>query len=984
LLVGLPVFAQGTTGNLIGNVTTDGNGLPGVTITISSPALQGTRTTVSGDSGGFSFPSIPPGTYAVTFELSGLQTVSKTVRVTLAQTSRADAELKPAAVSEAITVTASAPAALETTEVSTNFTGAQIAELPTLNRTIATAALISPGVNDAGPNKQIAISGAQSFDNLFLVNGVVVNENLRGQPHALFIEDAIQETTVLSGGGISAEYGRFTGGVVSTITKSGGNEFSGSLRDSLRNDTWKSKTALVGESDHIDDINSVYEGTLGGRIIRDRLWFFTAGRKEKTQLSNQTVGTLIPFSQGTDQRRMEFKLTGQITPKHSLVGSYLDVSTKETNNIFGNVVDTRSFTDRELPNTLKALHYNGLFTDNLLVEGQYSQMNFAFVGGGAMTHDRIEGTLLRDTATSRRMWSPTFCGICKDKERNNKSSLAKASYFLSTRATGQHNLTGGWEDFHQLRIEDNYQSGSNYRLWGDFIYVGQDVYFHANPKNSQVAFHPLLEESKGSDFQVSSLFVNDKWDLNSHFNFNIGLRYDQSKGKNQSKVTTVDDSAFSPRLGMTYDVKGDGHHRFTASYSKYASKVDQGPGDATSFGGRYASYYWDYRGPEINAPGTPTAQLVPTPQVIAQMFAWFDAQGGVNNTALINYVSFPGYTSRIGENLTAPNMDEYSVGYGAQLGSRGFVRADLIHRKWNNFYVLRRDLTTGVVHLPAPSTASVNQGVIETANGDLERNYNGIQTQFQYRILPQLNFGGNYTWSKLRGNIEGEQFNNATVLAGCNGTASVPGTDSGLCAPEYQDFEQNHPVGYLSADMRHRATMWLQYDLPTPVGKFNFSVLEKYHSGLPYSAAAAIDVRKGAANGPADGVVNPGYITAPSRVWYYFGERGGFRVDDITSTDVAINYSTPLFKGVGFFIQTDLINAFNESGVEYPATARGNVVDQTVLVRRTKSSLVAFNPFTTTPVEGVNYEYGPNFGKATNRDAYQDPREYRVSVGLRF
>ena len=141
---------------------------------------------------------------------------------------------------EAITVTAAAPAALETNEVSTNFTSEQLAELPTLNRNIAAAALLAPGVNDAGPNNQITISGALSFDNLFLVNGVVVNENLRGQPHNLFIEDAIQETTVQTAG-ISAEYGRFTGGVVNAITKSGGNDFTGSFRDSLQNDDWTAK-----------------------------------------------------------------------------------------------------------------------------------------------------------------------------------------------------------------------------------------------------------------------------------------------------------------------------------------------------------------------------------------------------------------------------------------------------------------------------------------------------------------------------------------------------------------------------------------------------------------------------------------------------------------------------------------------------------------------------------------------------------------------
>src|ERR1051326_6938199 len=164
LLIGCAALAPGTSGSLVGTVTSSDAGLPGVTVTLSSPALQGTRTTVTGEGGSNKFFGLPPGDYSVQFELEGMQKVTKKTRVTLTQTSREDADLKQAAVTEAITVTASAPAALETTEVTTTFTSETIAELPTLNRTIATAALLAPGVNDGGPNNQIVISGAQSFD----------------------------------------------------------------------------------------------------------------------------------------------------------------------------------------------------------------------------------------------------------------------------------------------------------------------------------------------------------------------------------------------------------------------------------------------------------------------------------------------------------------------------------------------------------------------------------------------------------------------------------------------------------------------------------------------------------------------------------------------------------------------------------------------------------------------------------------------------
>src|SRR5438309_1683932 len=153
----------------------------------------------------------------------------------------------------------------------------------TLNGSVTSEGKPLPGVTDTGPNNQIVIHGAQSFDNLYLVNGVVVNENVRGQPQAAVIEDAIQETTLLTGG-VSAEFGRFTGGVVSTITKSGGNDFSGSLRDNLTNPSWTKKSDFAAQVANLDELNHQYEGTLGGRMIRDRLWFFTAGRYQKTNL----------------------------------------------------------------------------------------------------------------------------------------------------------------------------------------------------------------------------------------------------------------------------------------------------------------------------------------------------------------------------------------------------------------------------------------------------------------------------------------------------------------------------------------------------------------------------------------------------------------------------------------------------------------------------------------------------------------------------
>src|SRR4029077_2161418 len=128
--------------------------------------------------------------------------------------------------------------------VGTRFDQDLMAMLPT-NRDISSPLLMAPGVHPSGPGGAYSISGATSFESLFMVNGVTVNDNVRGQPNSLYIEDAIQETTVATAG-VSAEFGRFSGGVINVVTKSGGNLCSGSLRDSLANDNWRALTSLPG------------------------------------------------------------------------------------------------------------------------------------------------------------------------------------------------------------------------------------------------------------------------------------------------------------------------------------------------------------------------------------------------------------------------------------------------------------------------------------------------------------------------------------------------------------------------------------------------------------------------------------------------------------------------------------------------------------------------------------------------------------------
>src|SRR6185295_5574841 len=337
LLVALPAFAQGVpTGTLSGLVTANnGQAQPGVTVTVSSPALQGTRTAVTGNSGGYNIPLLPPGDYKLAFEREGFQKAERTIKISAAQASTVDVDMAVAGLTEEIKVVANSETISATPTASSTYSKQFIEDLP-IQRNITDTVLMTPGVNNTGPGSSITIAGSQSYESLYLVNGVVVNENLRGQPFALFIEDAIEETTT-SVSGISAEYGRLAGGVVNTVTKSGGNEIHGSFRDSLTNDKWTAPTALTAQHSRIDKNNPRYEGTLGGWILKDRLWYFAAGRQLYTDVSAQTALTKIPYPNFVDEQREEGKLTISPFEGQRIIASYININHSEAN-VFGTVL----------------------------------------------------------------------------------------------------------------------------------------------------------------------------------------------------------------------------------------------------------------------------------------------------------------------------------------------------------------------------------------------------------------------------------------------------------------------------------------------------------------------------------------------------------------------------------------------------------------------------------------------------------------------
>ncbi len=906
-----------------------------------------------------------------------------------AQTTISDIEMVLGEMSDEIVVSGNISVISQTNTGSVTLIQDEVEQLP-IARNLVQTTLLTPGVSDTGPGSRtstndqagnVRIAGAMSFENLWLVNGVSVNENIRGQSLPLFIEDAIAETTTMVSG-VSAEYGRFTGGVVNAITKSGGNNFSGSLRVNLVNDDWAAKTPLSG--DRVDDIGQIYEGTLGGFVLKDHLWFFAAARDFEINGSSQTRGGVLglTFPTGDSETRLEGKLTVTPHPSHTVIGTYLDLERTRQNTSFGTFLDLDSLNpQREDPQEFKSINYTGILSENFFVEGQYSERDFIIGIGSGGVPDLIEGTLMRRRGTGHRYHAPTFCGSCEDEIRNNEDLLLKGSYFLTSGNAGTHDLVFGYDTFDDIRFVINHQTGSDFTVYSSDILVGSDNTIFPVVGNSGtpglrtpwIRFFDVFNEdiATPTGFTTNSYYVNDSWNLNDRWSFNLGVRYDENDGTNSAGALVTDDSKVSPRLGLSWDTKGDGDLVVNASLGTYVAGIANGRANSTSSGGAIGSFIWNYDGPAINTdPGCLAAgTCTSTEDALRIIFDWYQSLGGSTvSTSLIDpnapinafniQAAIPGSTSVIRGGLKSPAADEYTIGINKRLGDRGSVRADVVYREWNDFYSNNTTVANGTV----PTSAGLRDLTLVGNFGDsvLTREYLGLHTQARYRVSDKLRLAGSYTLSQLEGNINGETRN------------SGPVPSSPFSYPQYNDPSFAFPVGDLQGDQRHRLKAWAIYDIfNTDHNSLSVSLLQTYTSGTPYGAVGSVDARPF--------VTNPGFAQPPTTVTYFYTTRDAFHTDDITRTDLSFNYAftwNAFGESFEVFIQPEILNLFDEQGVIDVNTDITDSTDTNVLA--------AFNPFTETPVEGVNWTRGDNFGQPVDEFDYQTPRTYRLSIGFRF
>ena len=681
-------------------VDSQGLSLPGVTVTVGSPSLHGTRTAVTDINGNYALPQLPPGSYSVVFEFSGFCAVEEIATVPLGGEVGVNAVMAPAGVTETVQVVSVVPAEIQTPETASNMASDEVNALP-MGRTPFAIAAIQPGLNTNTPNAgQLAINGSFAYDNVYLVDGVDTNDNLFGTSNALYVADAIEETQVLTSG-ISAEYGRFSGGVINVITKSGGNAFSGSWRTNYDKPTWEGLNPyeVENEVEREDVLNQTHEATLGGPLARDRLWFFSSFRRARTTDSDSFGQTGISYSERDNNDRHQIKLTATLAPGHTLSGQYMRNQTARfASPTFGFSITPDTQNDATRPNDLFVTTYRGSVSRNVFAEAQVSQKRFGFRGGGGDQTAIGHSPFITLTQELGHYNAPYF-DATDPEDRNNLQVTGNVTWYRGTESLGSHNVKVGFESYRSTRTGGNSQSSTGYVFDADYKVDENGDPVLVNNRLIPVfsTFESLIEhwiQSRGSrvDINTTSFFLNDTWALNDHLSFNLGVRGELvSSEATPGDITTVDTRAIVPRLAASYDPLGDGRYSIQATYSHYSGKYSEAQFAENTNVGNPSLLYGYYVGPPHECQGLPTATAGDCP--------------GLDQANYVTFLGrFPTQNVFTDERLNSPVTEEFTLSSGATLWTRGYFQATYVRRRARSFVENYQDLTTGTTTLTDPVT----------------------------------------------------------------------------------------------------------------------------------------------------------------------------------------------------------------------------------------------------------------------------------------
>jgi hypothetical protein len=948
LLQATMVLAQGVQTGTIRGVVRDSQGLvaPGVSLAVTSPALQGSRLLTTGPDGGYTLRALPPGSYAVTFSRAGFATVTQSFAVTVGLEIESNVTLQPADRAESVQVSAEMPSVVPAPSAGAHYSQQEVEQLP-VARTLSSIAELSPGLSNVTPNAgQVAVNGAFAFDTIFLVNGVDVDDNLLGSPFNLFIEDAVQEVQTLTSG-ISAEYGRFTGGVVNAVTRSGGNTLSGDWRVNFSNPSWSTETPFERSKAvvHPGALGKSYEGIFGGPIALDRLWVFGAGRWEDVTSATAFPRTGLANTEVDKNRRGELKLTGTVAPGQTLQGGYVNNSTRMVNrpSIPSLSIDPFTNAPATLPNSSFFTNYKGIVNGRWLAEAQYSERRWTRDAGGTSTA-AVESPFL-NLAGNAQYNAPYFDASDLEGRNNRQLTGSLASGF---QAAGRHDMKGGYEWFRSQRTGGGSQSATNLVFHADYATDANGLPLYDSTSHLLPVFTPgssLVEiyaplRNIALNIDTQSLYVQDHWSINSRWAADLGTRFEHVTSAATGGITGINHATVVPRLATSFDVNGSGKYVAHATYGQYAGRYNENQIAGNTNVGNPDETIGVYVGPEGSgrsfAPG-------------------FDPQNYLTVAGI-----FPTANVSLAPGLSTPLVKEFTASLDVAVGSRGSISGTYISRRTSNLIEDEISLANGTTNVVKNGTEfGTFTNIVYANSATARRLYDGLQFEGLYRVQRNWTVNGHYTLMlRDAGNYEGESPN-------------IPGQTSIIGNyPEAFSDSRNYPMGRLQDYQRHKLRLWTIYDMNLGRGgDVSFSGLLRVNSGQVYS------LRVSQAPTAVQNALLAAYPDLPATETVFFGERGSQTFKGYGVLDLSVNYNVPVLASVRPWIKVDVFNAFNnQKQIAWSTTIKADPAS-------VKDSL------------GLATGYIPSaaFGTMTSNSQFPAPlagvtggRTLRLAVGIRF
>lgn len=749
-------FSQAGTGSLRGFVRDEsGAVLPGVTVTASSDALMAPQVAVADGSGYYRVLNLPPGTYSLLAELSGFASFRQEGIVLRAGSNfNVDVAMGISGVEETITVTADTPM-LEIASPGNimNVDGEFQREMPIQARRNWSDFLeLTPGVNarpfDDGSGRMVYFGHAtEHFAHVIQIEGMSAAGYDDAQVTYVGMGADMVEDVSVKTGGVTADEPLGTGIVMNVVTKSGGNEFSGSGAFALQNFGWNGNNVPDIEGSAGTPTTSQvrqFDGAFGGPIAQDKAWFFFSYRRAdlgagisrsglNIERLNRYSGIPLGGSADTPARgsvpnyeefpntskshQPYFKVTSQLNSNHTINAYYqrdtLDnTSNREYNwadyltvktggNLFGGKLTSVFGTDT-----------TGQFTFGINDKAgetlAASQANIGDLGLEIEIHDGFTESGGELDGNGRQVAG----GMPQTSEDPSSILLIRADIT---------NYKEGWGGNHEFKTglflapRNRRETITYYNANADGWY--EEFHTPIDPNNLSLGTRPFQRtrrdvssvQTRGAADRDIGLYFTDAWKPTPRLSINAGIRLDfVNRHDSLDDFDRMSTTVFGPRLGMSYMLTEDARNVLRASWGLVHEQVN-GRDNVTSYGGSGGGrttlfQEWDEDGDGV--------------------FELSDTQlpsGGTIDPAI-----------DFDRDLTQPYVNEAIIGYRTQLPGQLAIDAAIVNRRYTKNYALT-DING--MYPSGPGQPFIGFGNVDPGRGQILQQTNNTWSKLNYTAL---------------------------------------------------------------------------------------------------------------------------------------------------------------------------------------------------------------------------------------------------------